>query len=118
MTRLIGRHPFVKLKVKLSKNKWIQVTCLIDTGFSGGISLPQKYQAYFPGDTFIRANFTLADGTGVTVESTYARVEYKGKRKEVAIVFMGEDDSLAGVEFLDKMKFCLDLKKNKVELDY
>ncbi|MBI4067046.1 hypothetical protein HY407_01580 [Candidatus Gottesmanbacteria bacterium] len=50
------------------------------------------------------------------MESTYTSVEYKGKRKEAAVVFMGDSDSLVGVEFLDQMKFCLDLKKNKIEL--
>lgn len=118
MTKLIGKHPFVILRVKLPKNKWTQFTCLIDTGFSGGIALPQKFQDYFPSNTFIKANFILADGNGLTVESTFTSVEYKGKRKEVSVVFIGDSDSLVGVEFLDKMKFCLDLKKNKVELDF
>lgn len=31
---------------------------------------------------------------------------------------MGEDDSLVGVEFLENMKFCLDLKMKKIELEF
>lgn len=116
MTKLIGKHPFVTLRIKLPKNKWMQLTSLVNTGFSGGIALPNKFHDYFPTNTFIKASFVLADGTGLTVDSTYTSVEYKGKRKEVAVVFMGDSDSLIGVEFLNQMRFCLDLKKNRVEL--
>ena len=35
--------------------------------------------------------------------------------KDAAIVFIGRDN-LVGVEFLDQMKFCLDLREYKVEL--
>lgn len=71
MPYLIGKHPFLKLKVLLPKgNKWLTLECLIDTGF-----------------------------------------------KEVAVVFMGDTQGLVGVEFLDQMNFCLDLKKRRVELN-
>lgn len=118
MTQLIGRHPFVTLKVRLPKDTWRDIRCMIDTGFSGGIALPLTYEEYFPSSTFIEARYVLANGTEVSVNTTYTTIEYQGKRKEVAVVFMSQSDSLVGVEFLDKMKFCLDLKKNKVELTF
>ncbi len=116
MTFLVGKHPFVTLKVKLPKGKWVKLKCLIDTGFSGGMVLPQSIKSYFPADKFVEAHFLLADGSGITVDASFTEVEYKGRKKEVAVVFMGNSDNLVGVEFLDQMKFCLDLKENKVEL--
>src|SRR3989338_615069 len=117
MPYLIGRHPFLKLKVLLPKNnKWNTLECLIDTGFSGGVVLPLKFQKYFPENEFIEAHFILADNSEITVEATFTVVEYSGKKKDVAVVFMGDSQSVVGVEFLNQMKFCLALRKNKVEL--
>lgn len=117
MLYLIGKHPFVKVKVKLPKgNIWKEMDFLIDTGFSGGLVLPTKFKNYFPPNEFIEARYLLADNSEVTVDTTYTIVEYKGKRKDVAVVFMGNSEALAGVEFIDQMKFCLDLKKNKIDL--
>lgn len=117
MLYLVGKHPFIKLKVKLPKVKvWKEIDFLIDTGFSGGIVLPVKFKDYFQSNEFIEARYLLADNSEITVDTTFTAAEYEGKRKEVAVVFMGDSESLAGVEFLDQMKFCLDLKKNKVDL--
>lgn len=115
---LLGKHPFLTLEVKLPSGKWVVVECLIDTGFSGGLVLPEKFKNEFSPDEFIEARFVLANGLEVVAGATYTAVRHDGDRneKEVAVVFMGATDSLVGVEFLDNMRFCLDLKKNKVEL--
>jgi len=68
MPYLIGKHPYLKLKVKLPKGrKWLVIECLIDTGFSGGLVLPLKYQKYFPENEFIEAHYLLADNSEITV---------------------------------------------------
>jgi|SRR3989344_153067 len=118
MPYLVGKHPFLELKVFLPKgNKWITLQCLIDTGFSGGLVLPIRFQNYFPENEFIEAHFLLADNSEVTVNTTFSLIEYSGNKKDVAVVFMGDTQGLVGVEFLDQMRFCLDLRKNKVELN-
>lgn len=118
MMYLLGKHPFLTVKVKLPSGKWIIVECLIDTGFSGGLVLPEKFKRKFSSDEFIEAHFVLANGLEVAADATYTTVRYdrNNNEKEAAVVFMGASDSLVGVEFLDNMRFCLDLKKNKVEL--
>lgn len=117
MPYLVGKHPFLTLKVKPPKRKdWKIIECLIDTGFSGGLVLPLSLREYFPSNEFIEAHFVLADNSEITVDSTFTLVEFNGRRKEVAVVFMGENQGIVGVEFLNQMKFCLDLKKNRVEL--
>ena len=117
MPYLIGKHPYLKLKVKLPKGrKWLAIECLIDTGFSGGLVLPLKYQKYFPENEFIEAHYLLADNSEITVDTTYTFVDFEGNKKEVAVVFMGDNQGLVGVEFLDQMKFCLDLKQKTAEL--
>ena len=117
MTYLKGKHPFLTLKVKLG-NKWETMECLIDTGFSGGLVIPLRLKSYFPENQFVEARFVLADNSEVAADSTIAKVRFEGKEKDVAVVFMDEGDSLVGVEFLDQMIFCLDLKKRKVSLSF
>ena len=117
MIYLSGNHPFLRLKIKLPKDGWKAVECLVDTGFSGGISLPQKFRENFSEDKFIEMRLTLADGSEIMTDATYTKVEYNKKEKDVSVVFIGDSGSLIGVEFLDQMKFCLDLKEKKVSLD-
>lgn len=117
MPYLIGKHPFIKLKVKLPKgNRWHEIECLIDTGFSGGLVLPSTFKDFFPNNEFIEAHYLLANNSEIIVDTTFTLIEFSGRKKDVAVVFMGENQGLVGVEFLDQMKFCLDLKKRKVEL--
>ena len=117
MPYLIGKHPFLKLKVRPPKrNRWIYIECLIDTGFSGGLVLPLSYKKDFPNNEFIEARYLLADNSEITVDATYTVVDYESFKREVAVVFMGDSQGLVGVEFLDQLKFCLDLKDKTVEL--
>lgn len=116
MIYLVGKHPFIRLAVKPPRGKWLKVECLIDTGFSGGVVLPEKFKSFFSRDKFVEAHFVLANGSEVTADATYTKVRYEHNEKEITVVFMGDSDGLVGVEFLDKIRFCLDLKTNKVEL--
>lgn len=116
MMYLRGKHPFIKLKVELDQKRWVDLDCLVDTGFSGGLAIPEHYQTSFPASKFIEAQFVLADGSTVSVNTTITMVKFNTHEKEVAVVFMGNSDSLVGVEFLDQMRFCLDLISYRAEL--
>lgn len=116
MIYLSGNHPFIRLKVKL-RNKWQEIDCLIDTGFSGGLSVPQNFRENFSVSNLIETRFVLADGSEIITDATYTKVELEGREKEISIVFIGDSGNLVGVEFLEKMKFCLDLKDMKVSLE-
>jgi len=118
MIYLSGNHPFVKLSVHFPSGDAVDINCLVDTGFSGGLALPKKFQSHFPQDEFIESRFSLADGSEVGVDTTYTAVEYEGQKKEVAVVFVGDSEALVGIEFLDQMRFCLDLKNHKADLDF
>lgn len=118
MIYLSGKHPFVKLVINLPKGGQASVGCLVDTGFSGGLALPKEFQSHFPQDEFIESRFNLANGSEIAVDTTYTTVEYNGRKKEVAVVFIGDSEALVGVEFLDQMRFCLDLKNYTADLNF
>ena len=117
MIYLSGNHPFLRLKINLPKDRWKTIECLIDTGFSGGVSLPQKFRKYFFEDKFVETRFALADGSEIITDATYTKVEYNRKLKDVNIVFIGNSGCLVGVEFLNHMKFCFDFEERKVSLE-
>mgnify|MGYP001615294661 CR=1 FL=1 len=117
MIYLKGNHPFIKLAIKLPPNLWQNIDCLIDTGFSGGLALPVSFKKYFPKNMFFESRFVLADGSEAKVETSFTTVKYQNLRKEIAVIFMGNNsEGLVGVDFLNHQRFCLDLKKRKVEL--
>ena len=117
MTYLIGKHPYLSIKVVLQRNKWKKVECLIDTGFSGGLSLPNEFRDYFQSRDFFEAHLKLADGSEVTVDATFTKVKFENETREIDVIFMGDSEALVGIEFLDQMKFCLDLKEHRVTLE-
>lgn len=59
MTYLLGKHPFIKLTVKLDQKRWVDLDCLVDTGFSGRLAIPEHYKTSFPASEFIEAQFVL-----------------------------------------------------------
>ena len=113
---LQGKQPYLLLKISLPGGKWKKLRCLIDTGFSGGVSLPLKYKNYLKLQNLFEAHITLADGTETTVDAGIGKIKFNDQTKFIDILFMGSPEALVGVEFLDQMIFCLDLKRKKVTL--
>lgn len=59
----------------------------------------------------------LADGSEVTVDATLTKIKFENETREIDVIFMGDSEALVGIEFLDQMKFCLDLRGHKVTLE-
>ncbi|OGK25132.1 hypothetical protein A3A46_02320 [Candidatus Roizmanbacteria bacterium RIFCSPLOWO2_01_FULL_37_13] len=111
-----GNNPHVEVKVFLSK--WTLIDCYLDTGFSGGISLPNKYRNLFLSRKPLSfQRFLLADGSIKQYPIYETKVKYKNKEKPIIIFFSPNKDALVGIEFLLGFKFVLDLKKFKVSLE-
>lgn len=110
-----NKHPHVGVEIKLG-DTWRTVDCLIDTGFSSGISLPYKYLSQIKTKSKWKQSFELADGSAVEYDLYKFEVRYNKKIKIISGIFSKSDDALLGIEFLDDFCFLLDLKNNKVFL--
>ena len=96
----------------------VKIDCIIDTGFSGGLSLPQKYKYILKGEKSITfLNYQLGDGTSKMFEIFNLRVKFRQNEKNLAVFFTDCQDAIAGIEFLAGFKFILDLKKFVINLD-
>lgn len=94
-----------------------ELTCLIDTGFTGGIALPQKYLSKIKGTPYASVEFRLADGSIVKYNTYKAIVGYNSCIKVVTLIFTNSTRALVGIDFLEGFKFVLDLKKLRISLN-
>lgn len=102
-------NPHVKIEVQLSS--WTIVDCLVDTGFSGGIALPESFLRGFKQEPVVYQEYELADGSLTTFAVYKTKVKYKKAIKEITLFFTKSGEGLAGIEFLTDLKMVLDLKK-------
>ena len=118
MDVFIGRskHPFVHVKLP-SHSGPVALTCLIDTGFAGGIAIPEILRPRFDFPLITKQQWRLADGTDKVLNV------YSGKilvgQEEIAIetIFVNGDEGLIGIEFLLDKRLVLEIKKNLVSLE-
>lgn len=106
-----------RLKVKIYLSSWQEVDCLIDTGFSGGIALPESFQSKIKKEPLGFQEYELADGSRVIFALYEAKIRYKKKLKITNLLFTKSEDALVGIEFLSGFKFVLDLKKFSIIIE-
>lgn len=110
-----NHHPHTKLPVFF--NTWITIDCLIDTGFSGGISLPNKYEKYVKSKPVAFQRYTLADGSSREYAIYEQKVRFDSHEKVITSFFTPANEALVGIEFLIGFKFILDLKHFSISLE-
>lgn len=109
------QHPFVELTVPgIDEN--IILSCLIDTGFGGGISIPLKLKEEFEFPLIGRRTWELADGSEIELEVYLGGIQTDKNTEQIAVIFSNNNEGLVGIEFLRNKKFILDLKSNTIEL--
>ncbi|MBI2008226.1 hypothetical protein HYS82_01060 [Candidatus Amesbacteria bacterium] len=108
-------QPHLKLEVFL--DAWSSVDCLIDTGFSGGIALPESYLSGFKHSPSVYQEFELADGSYTTFAVYQTKVKFEKIVKDSTLFFTKSSEGLVGIEFLTGFKFTLDLKMSLVKLE-
>lgn len=93
------------------------VDCLIDTGFSGVLVLPDGYLSTFHKKPIVYQEYELADGSLNTCAVYKTNVTFGNVNKEVALMFTKTSEGLVGIEFLTGFTFVLNLKKLSVMLE-
>ncbi len=105
------------LKVSIFLTSWTNIDCLIDTGFSDGISLPEKYYKNFKQLPTGYVDYELADGRIANFPVYKTKVRFRNIVKDISLSFSKTTEALIGIEFLEDYKFILGLKKFLVTLD-
>ncbi|EKD57422.1 MAG: hypothetical protein ACD_57C00308G0006 [uncultured bacterium] len=106
-----------RIKIQVYLNSWMGADCLIDTGFSGGLSLPETFLSNFKQKPVGYQVYELADGSDTVFSIYKVKIRYKKIVKNITLFFTKSTDSLVGIEFLKGCKFILDLKKFQTNLE-
>lgn len=94
----------------------VQLDCLIDTGFSGGLAMPQQFKEKFNFPRISRATWELGDGSQIESEIYLGELKIRDNSERIAVIFSESREVLVGIEFLRGKRFVLDLKKNTASL--
>lgn len=108
-------HPYVQVTA-IGARRNFRLNCLIDTGFAGGIALPLRLKEKLKFPFICTRVWKLADGSEIELDVFAGKVKFSEKQKEIAVIFIGREEGIVGIEFLKGMRFVLDLKEKKVEL--
>lgn len=107
-------NPHVKIEALLTT--WKMVDCLIDTGFSGGIALPETYLNLFKHEPVGFQEYELADGSLTTFAIYKTKVRFKNKTSEITLFFTKSSEGLVGIEFLLGFIWILNYKDFSIEV--
>lgn len=108
-------HPRIRIGIQLSVLKTID--CLIDTGFSGGVAVPETYRTSFRKKPVGYQEYELADGSRTTFALYTTVVTFQNRSKKVTIFFTGGTDGLVGIEFLMGWCWIVDLKHYSINAE-
>lgn len=75
---------------------------VIDTGFTGSLSLPASVLRRLDSDPFGTETYRLADGQLVDLPVHVARVDIGGRTRDVEVI-VGEGSALIGMELLESL---------------
>jgi clan AA aspartic protease len=92
------------LRLRLSAGETVE--CLVDTGFTGALVLPQSLVARLNLTVVGREVFEMVGGRQFVAGVALAEVEWLGATKTVRVII--SEDTLLGTELLDGTKLVID----------
>jgi clan AA aspartic protease len=113
-------HPMIPIEVYgFSKEITQKFDAMLDTGFSGFLSLPLVYALKVGLILNSTASFVLADGSIQHSLLCLGTIKINGEERIGLIAISKGSDVLLGMDFLKKFKkrLCLDCISNKVKLE-
>jgi clan AA aspartic protease len=92
------------LRLRLSAGETVE--CLVDTGFTGALVLPQALVARLNLLIVGREVFEMVGGRQFNASVAFADIEWLGETRTVRVIF--SEDTLLGTELLDGTQLTID----------
>jgi len=83
--QVLNREPIIELELSSATNKPKRITAVIDTGYSGYLTLPDNLVSQFNLPFAGYRTATLADGTVIRLQVFLGTVQWHGGTKDVLI---------------------------------
>ena len=110
--------PRVRVEIGGAFGKYQRFDAILDTGFTGGISMPLAQALPLGLVLYSIATFVLADGSKEEAFLCLGNARIEGKEARIMVALSKGDDVLIGTEFLSTFRLTLELdyEKNKFHL--
>ncbi len=92
------------------------IECVIDTGFSGALMLPQKLVAQLDARQVGTEWFTLVGGREIEAGIFVVEAYWFGELRNIQAVISETDDALIGTELLEAKVLVIDYISSEVEI--
>lgn len=92
------------LRLQLSAGEMVE--CLVDTGFTGALVLPQALVTRFNLPVVGREVFEMVGGRQFIASVAFADIEWLGEMRTVRVII--SEDTLLGTELLDGTQLMID----------
>jgi clan AA aspartic protease len=100
---VVNLRPMARVSIAAPGGPYVEVDCLVDTGFEGALALPADLVTQLGLPFFTGIFASLADGTDVSVDAHRADVLWEGRPLGVAVLAMGHQP-LLGTSLLAGME--------------
>ena len=117
MNPYLDQHHNPRLQIQVKLSTWETLDCLIDTGFSGGIALPQKAQKKLDSKPIAFQEYELADGSHKIFTLYKIESRFNHRQKLITGFFTESNEGLVGIEFLTGFYLELNLKRFTISLE-
>lgn len=101
--------------VSINLNNTI-IECVIDTGFTGALVLPQSLLELLHIEASEQIDFRTVGGVWMTANITTAEIQWLGERRLIDVIVSESDDSLIGTVLLDGARLTIDYLNNSVTI--
>ncbi len=117
MNPYLDPHHNPRMQIQVKLETWDKYDCLIDTGFSGGIALPDLSSRKLKQKPIAFQEYELADGSHKVFELYKLRAKFNLLEKIVTAFFTNSREGLVGIEFLTGFYLHLNLRSFSVKLE-
>ncbi len=107
--------PFASIKV-IGARKNIELTALVDTGFSGDVCVPVPVAVQLGLELIGEQIVELADGSRHNERQFAARVEFFGQQRDIELMVTHSEDALIGTRLLNHYRASIEFPGAQVKV--
>lgn len=94
----------------------IKIPALVDTGFNGGIMLPQQYIDQLQLKPLAISEYLTASGDKVVTQEYQGAIKWLDKQKQVSLLASPHEICLVGMEVLHGSRLVVERHKNLISI--
>lgn len=107
-----SREPIIPIRL----SEALSIDCVVDTGFSGALMLPQRIVESLGVPIIGKETFQLVFGNSIVASLALVEIGWLGQQRLVRVIVSKGSDALIGAELLDRNRLVIDYMIDRVTL--